>query len=125
MRHAAVLLTLLATAVLLVIGCDTVPIGERYGQLLSPKDVKDCPKGCTPYVTAPGDRLYVLADRAYGEGYKMYRIANLKENQDTLKAITKADGTLDKGKIIFLPPDERGDRVTPENRWHFGGTSKR
>lgn len=125
MKYAALLL-LSVTALLAVVGCDpAVPINQRYGQLLAPSAVQGCPKGCIPYVTAPGDRLYLIADQAYGQGYKLHRIASLPENKNTLAAALKPDGTLEKGKILFLPPDETGKSVVPEKRWYFGGTSKR
>lgn len=125
MRRMAVVVFLAVTAALGASGCDPKPINERYGQLLAPADVKDCPAGCVPYVTAEGDLLYVLAERAYGKGYKMHFISSLPENVDTLKAATKADGSLKKGYILFLPAKETGGQIVPEKRWYFGGTSKR
>lgn len=114
---------MLITAVVAValVGCDpTIPADERYGQLLSPKEVKGCPKGCVPYVTAPNDSLYWIAQRAYGKGYKLYLIQ--KQNPKLLAAITLPNGSLEKGRILFLPPDERGDPVDAqkaEERWYF------
>jgi hypothetical protein len=115
-------LPLLTILLVFAVGCDEVPLNERYGQLLSPDDVEGCPEGCVPYVTAPNDSLYLLADRAYGQGYKLYRIASVEENKDTLEAITTPTGTLEKGHILFLPPDEKGNKVEPRKPWHFGGT---
>jgi len=124
MQRIAAIAILAATA-LGASGCDPVPLTERYGQLLSPSEVQNCPAGCVPYVTAEGDRLYVLAERAYGKGYKMYFISSLPENEGVLKAAAKADGSLKKGYILFLPAKETGGQIVPEKRWHFGGTSKR
>jgi len=114
-------LTVIALGGLLVLGCNPqTPIDQRYGQILPPNMVK-CPRGCVAYVTAQGDTLYSLTEKFYSDRYKMCLIQN--QNKDTLKKITKPDGTLEKGKIIFLPPDLNGRPVgtkTPDRYWSRG-----
>lgn len=117
---------MIAAAAVAVVGCEEIPLNERYGQLLSPDDVEDCPEGCIPYVTATRDTLFMVAKWAYGDGYKLYRIINVAENQDTLETITQLDGTLERGHILFLPPDEKGNTIDPKRPrkyWYFRGRS--
>jgi hypothetical protein len=124
-RWTKLLLLLLPAATLLpAVGCNELLTGiedERYGRLLSPDEVENCPQGCTPYVTAPNDSLPMIAKRAYGRYYKSYLIR--VQNAKKLEEITKPDGRLEEGKILFLPPDrgEPLDRHDLEERWHFGG----
>jgi hypothetical protein len=119
----------LFTALLLVplSGClEGLAVDERYGHLLNPAEVDDCPVGCVPYVTVENDSLAMLAKRAYGRVYKLYLIAALPENKEILEAATKSNGLLEKGKIIFFPPDIDGrmiDRQTLRRTQYFGGIS--
>jgi len=110
--------------VVVLAGCfEELENDQRYGQFLSPADVEDCPEGCVPYVTAPNDVTYLIAKRAYGEGYKLYLI-RLK-NKELLEQITQADGTLEAGKILFVPCDEVGRPLNtrdPGKKWYgYGG----
>lgn len=121
-------LPLLATLLAVSLsGCfEGLAVNERYGHLLNPAEVEGCPEGCVPYVTAENDSLALLAKRAYGSTYKLYLITTLPENQETLSAATKANGLLEKGEILFFPPDTDGrmiDRHTLRRTQYFGGTS--
>ena len=117
-------IVLSAVAALALAGCfEELENDQRYGQFLSPADVEDCPEGCVPYVTAPNDVTFLIAKRAYGKGHKLY-LVHLK-NADLLQKITKPDGTLEAGKILFVPCDEIGRPLNtrdPGKKWYgYGG----
>ena len=121
MRFHAIFMSAFLFAVLGA-GCypQTTPLNQHYGEVLAPNTVKT-PAGCLAYVTAPNDTTYTIAQRFYSKGYRSYLIE--AQNKDALKTIKEANGTLKKGQILFLPPDQNGrplDSQTP-GTYYWGG----
>lgn len=103
------LLIMLVTAAICVFGgCEELREG-----LLAPSI--DAPAGHVAYHTREGDSLYRIAKQYYGRGWMMVRIQ--ESNEALLPLITREDGLLAGGHIIFLPPNLNGTPLELESGW--------
>lgn len=114
LQLTVIALALVSLALAAGTGClplDDIEDPSLHGLFYSASAVEDCPEGCIPYVTAQGDILYIVAARAYGKGYKLGLIRT--QNADDLPDMTNENGTLEGGKILFIPRDYDGRMVDP------------
>ena len=98
-------------AAVTVWGCqDTLggkgPLLSQYQGMLLPPGIVETPAAHEAYVTMPGDTTYMLARRFYEKGRQLYVIE--QANQDRIGRIALANGTLEPGRVLFLPSDAGG-----------------
>jgi len=107
---------LLTIAAATLWGCqDTVagkgPLLTQYQGMLLPPGIVEAPAAHEAYVTMPGDTTYMIAKRFYDKGWRLFLIE--QANRDKIARIILANGTLEPGRVLFLPSDAEG---TPLNR---------
>lgn len=100
---------MLVSAFLPFAGCDELREG-----MLAPSVA--APEGHIAYLTREGDSLYRIADQHYDRGWMMVKIE--EANEATLPLITREDGLLAGGHIIFLPPRLNGTPLEVDSAWH-------
>lgn len=115
MRRGVIFLLLTIAAAALWSCQDTVvgkgPLLTQYQGMLLPPGIVEAPAAHEAYVTAPGDTTYMIAERFYDKGWRLFLIELANRNQ--IARITLANGTLEAGRVLFLPSDAEG---TPLNR---------
>ena len=118
-RRGRAIFLLSATAAVAFWGCqDSLtgkgPLLTEYQGLLLPPGIVETPVAHEAYVTMPNDTTYLLAERFYEKGWKLYVIQ--LANRERVRRITLANGTLEPGRVLFLPSDAEG---TPLNRQSY------
>ncbi len=110
-RRGRAIFLLSATAAVAFWGCQETltgkgPLLTEYQGMLLPPGVVETPAAHEAYVTMPGDTTYMLARRFYEEGWKLYVIQ--QTNRERVGQITLANGTLEPGRVLFLPSNAEG-----------------